>query len=323
MAVDLSEARLGDRDTIADLLDDYLQELAQHREVAVGATDSRSYPYLDGYFSEPGRRAFLIRREGKLAGFALIREPASTGRFWEVAEFFITPASRRMGVGRDALALIWRRFPGSWELQVHARNTAALRFWTSCIEASAQEDPELTEVETVDGKRFQFDFRVELADQGAAVAPGRTECIMNVELAESDADILACFPVMLHLRDLRDASSFLRRVRDQERSGYRLAGLRDGGEPLAVAGFRFGENLAWGKHLYVDDLVTLPDARSRGYGTALLAWLSEFAESEGARQLHLDSGTGRVDAHRFYQREGLLISGFHFQRVLSVDPTRR
>ncbi len=146
---------------------------------------------------------------------------------------------------------------------------------------------------------------------------------MNVELTESDADVLACFPVMLHLRDLRDASSFLHRVRDQERSGYRLAALRDGGELLAVAGFRLGENLAWGKHLYIDDLVTLPDARSKGYGTALLAWLSEFAESQGAQQLHLDSGTERVDAHRFYQREGLEISGFHFKRVLPVSPTRR
>lgn len=161
MAVDVSDARLGDRDSIAGLLDDYLQELAQQREVAVGATDSRSYPYLDAYFSESGRRPFLIRREGKLAGFALIRDPTSTGRFWEVAEFFITPTSRRKGVGRDAIELIWRRFPGSWELQVHARNTASLRFWTSCIEASAKGAPQLTEIETEDGKRFQLDFRVE------------------------------------------------------------------------------------------------------------------------------------------------------------------
>jgi len=146
---------------------------------------------------------------------------------------------------------------------------------------------------------------------------------MKIELTESDAEVLACFPVMLHLRDLRDASAFLHRVRDQERSGYRLAALRDGGEPLAVAGFRLGENLAWGKHLYIDDLVTLPAVRSKGCGTALLAWLSEFAASEGAQQLHLDSGTERVDAHRFYQREGLEISSFHFKRVLPVSPTRR
>ena len=139
---------------------------------------------------------------------------------------------------------------------------------------------------------------------------------MKVEFAESDADILACFPVMRHLRNLEDASSFLGRVRSQQLSGYRLAVLSDGGEPLAVAGFRLGENLAWGRHLYVDDLVTLPEARSRGCGAALLTWLAEFARSEGARQLHLDSGTERADAHRFYRREGLEVSGFHFKRIV-------
>jgi hypothetical protein len=55
MAVDLDEARPGDRGIIAALLDEYLHELAGHREVAVGAIDSRSYPYLDAYFSKPGR----------------------------------------------------------------------------------------------------------------------------------------------------------------------------------------------------------------------------------------------------------------------------
>ncbi len=139
---------------------------------------------------------------------------------------------------------------------------------------------------------------------------------MKVELAESDAGILACFPVMRHLRDLEDARSFLDRVRSQERSGYRLAALSDGGTPLAVAGFRLGENLAWGRHLYVDDLVALPEARSKGCGTALLTWLANFARSEDAHQLHLDSGIEREDAHRFYRREGLEVSGFHFKRIL-------
>jgi len=139
---------------------------------------------------------------------------------------------------------------------------------------------------------------------------------MKIELAESDDAILACFPVMRHLRDLGDPAAFLRRVREQQRSGFRLAALRDGGEPVAVAGFRFGENLAWGCFLYVDDLVTLPDARSRGYGAALLTWLADFGRAHGAGQLHLDSGKQRTDAHRFYQREGLEASSIHFKRSL-------
>ena len=139
---------------------------------------------------------------------------------------------------------------------------------------------------------------------------------MKVELAESDADILACFPVIQHLRDVEDATAFLQRVRNQQQSGYRLVFVCDSGAPVAVAGFRLGENLAWGRHLYVDDLVTLPEARSKGYGATLLTWLSRLAQSEGARELHLDSGTGRADAHRFYEREGLEVTSYHFKRKL-------
>jgi GNAT superfamily N-acetyltransferase len=121
---------------------------------------------------------------------------------------------------------------------------------------------------------------------------------------------------MQHLRNLENASQFLRQVRSQQKSGYRLAFVTERNKPLAVAGFRLGENLAWGRHLYVDDLVTLPESRSSGCGADLLAWLSQLAESEGAQELHLDSGTGRADAHRFYEREGLKVSSYHFKRTV-------
>jgi len=87
---------------------------------------------------------------------------------------------------------------------------------------------------------------------------------------------------------------------------------------LAVAGFRVGHMLAWGRFLYVDDLSTLPQGRRRGYGRQLLDWLGEEAERLGCDQLHLDSGVGpdRIDAHRLYFNAGLAISSFHFVRRL-------
>ena len=164
MPIELVEARAEDAGVIAALLDDYLRELARHREVAVGATDSASYPYFNAYWSEPGRYPFLIRRHGAVVGFALIRGAASLGcPMSQIAEFYIAPESRRLGVGRQAVASLWRRFPGAWELQVHARNSAALEFWASCIEAVVQEPPTPTEIYAADGKRVQYNFYVEPA----------------------------------------------------------------------------------------------------------------------------------------------------------------
>jgi GNAT superfamily N-acetyltransferase len=100
----------------------------------------------------------------------------------------------------------------------------------------------------------------------------------------------------------------------------RLAGaiLPGREQAVAVAGFRTGENLAWGHFLYVDDLSTAPDARRQGHAGALLGWLLDEGRRLGCSQFHLDSGTGpeRFDAHRLYHNHGLAIYSHHFARGL-------
>jgi predicted acetyltransferase len=164
MSIELTAATQSDVGVIRAMLDHYLGELSGHREVPVGATNSASYPYLDAYWSEPGRHAFLIRSGGRVVGFALIRDPDSTGSAThQLAEFFIEPESRRLGIGRGAAAAIWQRFPGQWELRVHARNAAAVRFWSSSAEAASGSAPQIHEIDALDGRCIQFSFHVERA----------------------------------------------------------------------------------------------------------------------------------------------------------------
>ncbi len=99
-------------------------------------------------------------------------------------------------------------------------------------------------------------------------------------------------------------------------AGYRLIGafLPDREQPVAVAGFRTGDSLAWSHYLYVDDLSTAREGRRQGHAGALVDWLIQEARTLGCGQLHLDSGTGpeRFDAHRLYYNHGLSISSHHF-----------
>jgi len=131
-------------------------------------------------------------------------------------------------------------------------------------------------------------------------------------------DTGSCFRAMRELRrDLSDEASFVRRVDEEQRpEGYRLFGaFEEGGEEaVAVAGFRVAHGLSWGHYLYVDDLSTLPEARRRGHGRALLDSLLDEARRLGCDQLHLDSGVGldRADAHRLYLNAGLAIAAHHF-----------
>ncbi len=134
-----------------------------------------------------------------------------------------------------------------------------------------------------------------------------------IKLATTDEEIARCHPVMVRLRPHVDAEAFVERVRRQiEGHGYTLAYLDHDGEVQAVAGFRMSECLAWGRFLYVDDLVTADDARSRGYGGKMLDWLVEHAREHGYDELHLDSGVQRYGAHRFYLRHRMDITSHHF-----------
>ena len=161
MQTELVVAGSSDADLINSLLDEYLLELGSYREVPSGTTTSAPYPYLDAYWSEPGRHAFIIQHGGHSVGFALIRDPTSTkSAVYQLAEFYIKLESRRLGIGRRAVRTILKRFPGQWELQVHTRNSAAVRFWESCLEPVTSELPQRREIQTRNGWHIQFHFSV-------------------------------------------------------------------------------------------------------------------------------------------------------------------
>jgi GNAT superfamily N-acetyltransferase len=130
--------------------------------------------------------------------------------------------------------------------------------------------------------------------------------------AETKKEILRCYPVMVQLRPHLSESDFVAQVERQRQEGFQLAFVEDAGGVKSVAGFRILEYLAWGKVLYVDDLVTAESDRSKGFGQELFAWLLQEAKANDCDQLHLDSGVHRFGAHRFYLGQRLDIIAHHF-----------
>lgn len=98
--------------------------------------------------------------------------------------------------------------------------------------------------------------------------------------------------------------------------GARMCVATEGERVVGVAVYRVSENTFAGLNLYVDDLVTDAAERSRGVGHALMAHLERVARDAGCENLRLDSGTHRQQAHRFYFREGMVITSFSFTKPL-------
>lgn len=132
----------------------------------------------------------------------------------------------------------------------------------------------------------------------------------------SDDEVASTYHVMRQLRPHLEEGEYVERVGRMREAGYRLAAVVDDERVRCVAGFRVHDFLAYGRLLYVDDLVTDGTSRSRGDGKLMLDWLVAEAKRNGCEKLQLDSGVQRYDAHRFYFREGMRISSYHFTKEL-------
>lgn len=97
--------------------------------------------------------------------------------------------------------------------------------------------------------------------------------------------------------------------------GRMLVAIRSD-EVLGVAVWRVTENTFDGMRFYVDDLVTGEAARSRGIGKAMLDGLRERARALACDSFALDSGVQRQQAHKFYFREGMVVTSFSFKQAL-------
>jgi len=135
---------------------------------------------------------------------------------------------------------------------------------------------------------------------------------MKVQLLASEEELNEVGKVLLQLRPQYDLEGLKDQIKLQRELGYSLAYVTSDDKVLCVAGFIIGQKLAWGKHIYIDDLVTDQSHRSTGAGAFLINWLKQYAKEIGCGQVHLDSGVQKFPAHRFYLREHFNIASHHF-----------
>src|SRR5688500_20211291 len=121
--------------------------------------------------------------------------------------------------------------------------------------------------------------------------------------AAPHGDIHDCYDVMAELRPHVKREAFLPTVRAMEPDGFRLAFIREDGRVVAVAGYRVSTHPFYGKHLYVDDLVTTDSLRPTGHGPVLLASLRTLAVPKVRIAFLHDSALPRNRAKDYYLPE--------------------
>lgn len=116
---------------------------------------------------------------------------------------------------------------------------------------------------------------------------------------------------------LTDINGFVEQVNTVQRAqGYRLLGVYEEGKnnAVAVCGFREETNLVSGRHIHIDDFVTVPQSRQRGYAKRLLNEVFRIAQEHNIRQVQIDSNVSseRKTSHRVLFEHDFEIHAYHF-----------
>jgi predicted acetyltransferase len=161
MTIELYLVPIEEKQHLARLVDAYLPIHCRHQDIRVGPESVEDYIYFPEYWREQGRYPYYIKQESIVVGFVLVRTVFDEdGIFYQVSDFYVKPEFQRQGLGEDAVSLLWKKYPGAWELYVLRKNLGARHFWNHCSDRHAVDKVEIAEVSGKDGLGYQYNFEV-------------------------------------------------------------------------------------------------------------------------------------------------------------------
>jgi ribosomal protein S18 acetylase RimI-like enzyme len=135
---------------------------------------------------------------------------------------------------------------------------------------------------------------------------------MEIKMATAKEDFLRCWAVVHELRPHLNQDEYLTLMLYMIDEGYKMIYIQESGKAVSFCGYRVTTMLHRGRSIYIDDLCTLPEARGKGHGLALLDHVIKEARHLELQSVHLDSGHHRHAAHKLYLNAGFRITSHHF-----------
>lgn len=137
---ELLEVQEKDKDVIYNLMQLYTYELSFFEDETTNfqLLDNGVFKlskYIDLYWTEEGRRPYILRCEGKLAGFVL--ERYNEDGMNEIAEFFVLNKYRKLGAGTFMANELFKKYKGKWEIRTLIKNERAQEFWRKVVKSAS------------------------------------------------------------------------------------------------------------------------------------------------------------------------------------------
>jgi predicted acetyltransferase len=133
--VELIPATIENYPVIQNMARFYVYDRSQY--MGWGCSEDGMFDCIDfkHYFKTIDHKAFIIKVDDELAGFALLDKTSLLGTAidWNIGEFFIIAKFQSKGMGRQVAQQIFEQFQGAWTVAVMPQNVKASNFWYKII----------------------------------------------------------------------------------------------------------------------------------------------------------------------------------------------
>jgi predicted acetyltransferase len=148
MNIEIVQVSKNEKEILRNLLEKYNYEFSQYDNNDVNELGLYGYDWLDCYWTEEKRWAYIIKYNNKIAGFMMINDYQETPGIktdYSMAEFFIMYKYRRMGIGKHAVKYAFDKYKGKWQLKRHPKNIGSVYFWNKIIKEYTKGEYKLLE----------------------------------------------------------------------------------------------------------------------------------------------------------------------------------
>lgn len=137
--IKLTRIESKDKPVLQNLFQLYMHDITASLPMDVNEHGLFEYNYIDYYFTEENRYAYLIHIENKIVGFVLIDDEfmvlddKKDVPCYDFSEMFILNAYKKKGYGEIVAKQIFDMYKGNWEIRPVPRSEGASRFWLKVV----------------------------------------------------------------------------------------------------------------------------------------------------------------------------------------------
>lgn len=134
----------------------------------------------------------------------------------------------------------------------------------------------------------------------------------------ASTEICSLIPLLRVLNNAIPEPVLRARLGEMATQSYKCAGVYLNGELVGVCGLWILTKYYVGRHIEPDNMVILPEHRSQGLGHRLMAWVHDYAKSQGCIASELNCYLSNAHGHAFWEKEGYKKIAYHFRR--DIEP---